>query len=134
MIGIYKYENKINHNCYIGQSIDIERRQYNHKSSAYNENANDYNTQFHQAIRKYGLDNFDFEIIATLSSEEYSKEALDELEYLKEVFKKFGGLILGKIFFQNTILKKINIGILIMLKPILLKQQHKIKDVLQMTK
>lgn len=80
MIGIYKYENKINHKCYIGQSIDIERRQYGHKSAAYNEKASDYNSQFHQAIRKYGFDNFDFEIIAILSSEEYSKEVLDQLE------------------------------------------------------
>lgn len=44
MIGIYKYENKINGHCYIGKSIDIERRQYNHKSSAYNEKAKDYNS------------------------------------------------------------------------------------------
>ena len=80
MIGIYKYENKINHKCYIGQSIDIERRQYNHKSSVYNDKANDYNSQFHQAVRKYGFDNFNYEIIATLSPEEYSKELLDQME------------------------------------------------------
>jgi predicted GIY-YIG superfamily endonuclease len=47
MIGIYKYENKINGHCYIGKSIDIKRRQYNHKSSAYNEKAKDYDSQFH---------------------------------------------------------------------------------------
>lgn len=80
MIGIYKYENKINHKCYIGQSIDIERRQYNHKSSVYNDKANDYNSQFHQAVRKYGFDNFNYEIIAILSPEEYSKELLDQME------------------------------------------------------
>ena len=82
MIGIYKYENKTNHKCYIGQSVDIERRQYNHKSSVYNDKANDYNSQFHQAVRKYGFDNFDYEIIATLSPEEYSKELLDQMEKL----------------------------------------------------
>lgn len=60
MIGIYKYQNKINGHIYIGKSIDIKRRQSGHKFSAYNENANDYNSQFHQAIRKYGLDMFDF--------------------------------------------------------------------------
>jgi group I intron endonuclease len=68
MIGIYKYQNKLNGKIYIGQSVDITRRQYNHKSSAFNEKANDYNSQFHQAIRKYGLENFDFEIIAELTS------------------------------------------------------------------
>ena len=80
MIGIYKYQNKLNGKVYIGQSIDIERRQYNHKSSAYNEKANDYNSQFHQAIRKYGLENFDFEIIAELTPEEYTKQILNQLE------------------------------------------------------
>ena len=80
MIGIYKYTNKINGHCYIGQSVDITMRQYNHKSSAYNENSKDYNSQFHQAIRRYGLDNFEFEIIAELTPEEYNKEMLNSLE------------------------------------------------------
>lgn len=80
MIGIYKYENKINGHCYIGKSIDIERRQYNHKYSAYNQKARDYDSQFHQAIRKYGLDNFDFTVICSLSPEEYSEELLNQLE------------------------------------------------------
>lgn len=80
MIGIYKYTNKINNHVYIGQSINLEQRQYAHKSSAFNEKANDYNSQFHQAIRKYGFDNFEYEIIAELSNTEYSKEMLDDLE------------------------------------------------------
>ena len=80
MIGIYKYQNKINGHIYIGQSIDITQRQYNHKSSAFNEKSCDYNSQFHQAIRKYGLQNFDFEIIAELTPEEYTRETLNQLE------------------------------------------------------
>lgn len=80
MIGIYKYTNKTNGHCYIGQSINIERRKSSHLTSAFNSNTSDYNSQFHQAIRKYGINNFDFEILAELSKEEYSKEFLDELE------------------------------------------------------
>lgn len=80
MIGIYKYQNKQNGKIYIGQSINLEQRVYAHKSSAFNEKAKDYNSQFHQALRKYGIDNFDYEVIATLTNEEYSKEKLDELE------------------------------------------------------
>ena len=80
MIGIYKYENKINGHCYIGKSIDIERRQYNHKSSAYNEKANDYNSQFHQAVRKYGgFGAFDYTVICELTPEEYSLELINQL-------------------------------------------------------
>lgn len=49
MIGIYKYTNNINGKVYIGQSINLEQRKYAHKSSAFNEKANDYDSQFHQA-------------------------------------------------------------------------------------
>lgn len=80
MIGIYKYTNNINNKVYIGQSINLEQRKYSHKSSAYNEKAGDYNSQFHQAIRKYGLENFSYEVVAEISNEEYSKQILDDLE------------------------------------------------------
>ena len=85
MIGIYKYQNKINGKCYIGQSINLEQRKYAHKSSAFNENAKDYNSQFHQAVRKYGLDNFTYEVIHILQPEQYTKKELDKLEiyYIK---------------------------------------------------
>lgn len=80
MIGIYKYTNKINGKHYIGQSINLEMRRYAHKSSAFNKKAKDYDAQFHQAIRKYGWDNFDYEVIAEMFPEEYTKEGLDALE------------------------------------------------------
>lgn len=80
MIGIYKYQNKINNHIYIGKSIDIEQRQYNHKYSIGHKNTNDYNSQFHQAVRKYGFENFDYEVVAELTPEEYTPELLNELE------------------------------------------------------
>lgn len=66
--GIYKIENLINHKCYIGQSIEIETRWYNHIHSK-------DNFAIHLAIQKYGAENFSFEII-----EECPKEDLDEKE------------------------------------------------------
>lgn len=90
MIGIYKYTNNINNKVYIGQSINLERRKYSHKSSAYNEKANGYNSQFHQAIRKYGLENFSYEVVAEISNEEYSKQILDDLErYFIKYYNSF---------------------------------------------
>lgn len=91
MIGIYKYENKINHKCYIGQSINIKQRQDNHRSAAYNTKANDYDSQFHQAVRKYnGFNNFTFEIIVELFPEEYSREYLNDLErYYVKYYNSF---------------------------------------------
>lgn len=71
MIGIYKYENKINHKIYIGQSVNIQHRFYTHKSAAFNKNVHEYNSLLSQAIREYGLENFDFQIIHEVSKEEY---------------------------------------------------------------
>ena len=81
MIGIYKFTNKINKKCYIGQSVDIYRRFLSHKNSSFNKKTKDYNSQFHQAIRKYGWDNFDFEILI----KDVRKEDLNKLEqyYIK---------------------------------------------------
>ena len=54
-IGIYKITNMINGKSYIGQSIHIERRLMEHKSSQ--------SSVISKAIIKYGKDNFAFEII-----------------------------------------------------------------------
>lgn len=77
MIGIYKFENKINHNIYVGQSVDIERRYKDHINRAKNNHQgnSEFNSVLHQAIRKYGIENFTFEII-----EECSKDLLNERE------------------------------------------------------
>lgn len=79
-IGIYKFTNKINKKSYIGQSINIERRKEQHLCNYLNKKTGDYNCQFHQAIRKYGFYNFDFEILEKFSPEEFSKEELNYYE------------------------------------------------------
>lgn len=63
MIGIYKIVNIVNNKVYIGQSIDIEKRWGEHKRNAFNKNTHIYNYPLYRAIRKYGLDNFKFEVI-----------------------------------------------------------------------
>lgn len=75
MIGIYKITNQINQKSYIGQSIDIERRWKQHKTEPFNTNGSQYNTVFYKAIRKYGIENFIFEVL-----EECPLEKLDERE------------------------------------------------------
>ena len=72
--GIYKIENLLNGKSYIGQSIEIERRFSKHKSAK-----DDF--YIHRAIRKYGVENFSFEIL-----EECKVEELNEREkfWIKE--------------------------------------------------
>lgn len=70
MIGIYKIQNKINGKCYIGQSLDIKKRLQCHKSVAFREKDSCYNYPLYRAIRKYGLDNFTFDILEKCKPED----------------------------------------------------------------
>ena len=74
--GIYKITNKINGHSYIGLSKDIEKRFSEHKSKAIHSNKkDDLDKALYRAMRKYGIDNFSYEII-----EECPKEKLKERE------------------------------------------------------
>ena len=75
MIGIYKITNKINNHAYIGQSVDINGRINRHKRDSKNINSEVYNYPLYKAFRKYGIENFSFEIL-----EECKKEELNERE------------------------------------------------------
>lgn len=70
MVGIYKITNKINHKVYIGQSVDIKRRWYEHKTRAFDPNNNCYDKPLYRSFRKHGLDNFIFEVVQECSVEE----------------------------------------------------------------
>lgn len=70
MIGIYKIANQITGEIYIGQSIRIKQRWREHCVNSVNGT-----TQLYQAMQKYGLKNFSFEVI-----EECDKEKLNERE------------------------------------------------------
>lgn len=75
MNSIYMYKNKINGHMYIGLAKDAKRRYNDHKRPSLNKNHAEYNYPIHAAIRKYGLDNFDFIILEdNLSSLQKMKE------------------------------------------------------------
>lgn len=73
--GIYCVENMINHKKYIGLSKDIHRRWLEHKRVPFNKNSKEYHYPLYNAIRKYGIENFNFYVI-----EETSEELLQERE------------------------------------------------------
>lgn len=75
MIGIYKVTNMINNKIYIGQADNIQQRWKAHRNSPFNPNSSNYNCVFYKAIRKYGLENFRFEIL-----EECALNKLNERE------------------------------------------------------
>jgi len=81
IIGIYKITNKINGKVYIGQSWNTEKRWKEHK-------ANDkctHNIHLYNAFQKYGIENFEFEIIRTFIEGGLTQLLLDFFEnyYIK---------------------------------------------------
>lgn len=80
--GIYMVVNLINNKKYIGQSKNIKKRFQSHHLVDYkNPNNCNYNTKFYQAIRKYGIENFQVEILQLCNEED-----MDNLEiyYIKK--------------------------------------------------
>ena len=70
MTGIYMITNLINGKSYIGQSVDIKRRFWDHRCITH-----ETNRHLKNALRKYGKDSFKYEIL-----EECSQEDLDDRE------------------------------------------------------
>lgn len=75
MIGIYCFTNIKNGHKYIGQSKNILQRKRTHYTQAFNPKAHEHNSILHRAFRKYGKENFIFEIV-----EECSVDLLNERE------------------------------------------------------
>lgn len=76
--GIYKLQNKINHKCYIGQSVDLGCRLRHHLN---NHKHHRYNTPLYKAFDKYGVDSFDLEILFYIVNPTGDiKSLLDRLE------------------------------------------------------
>jgi len=74
---IYKFTHKETGRCYIGQTIqEPNRRRLEHIS---NSRYTSKKYHFHNAIRKYGIESFTFEVIDTATS-------LDDLNLLEEKY------------------------------------------------
>jgi len=59
---IYKATNKLDGKCYIGQStFDLDKRKGEHLKGSQRQRPKHY---LHRAIKKYGMENFDWEVIA----------------------------------------------------------------------
>lgn len=76
MIGIYKITNKITKKSYIGQSVDIKKRWEQHlKNIGSNKNP------MYIDFKKYGTENFLFEIIEECSEEELNEKEMYWIKY-----------------------------------------------------
>lgn len=73
---IYKIENKINHKLYIGQTLHPEERFKQH-------NWSNTETPFHKAIKKYGINNFEMEVLGWY--ENYDEMEIYYIEYYRSL-------------------------------------------------
>lgn len=69
--GIYKITNNVNKKIYVGKSINIKRRWREHRSCYLKPDKDCY---LYRAMRKYGIDNFTFEIIEECSEDDNLNE------------------------------------------------------------
>lgn len=84
--GIYKITNKTNGKCYIGKSLNIEERWQYH--IAHRNVAREYNKPLYCAFRKYGIENFSFEIVEEINN--YEEIANEREKYWIEYFNSYG--------------------------------------------
>lgn len=94
MIGIYKITNLINGHSYIGKSKNIYERWSEHKresqlpESTWEKNKRHEQTQLHKAMRKYGVNQFSYEIIEECSLEELDKKEIYWIAYYNTYLDK----------------------------------------------
>ena len=82
--GIYKITNKITGDFYIGSSKNVKRRWGEHKKPSTWKRYS--NNQLYKDMQKYGLDKFEFEIIAEVESEKLKEAEQQFIETLKPAY------------------------------------------------
>lgn len=90
-IGIYKITNKENGNFYIGRSVNIEKRWKNHIIASQNKNDKGYDYPLYRAFRKYGVSQFDFEVIEYCDEETLNERENYWIKTLKPVYNQTEG-------------------------------------------
>ena len=98
VMGVYKITNKINGDCYIGQSTNVLARWDSHKGASRLKKANTYKLPLMRAFRKYGINNFEFEVLENVGDSSKLLELEDK--YCNEINPKYNTKILKRPLYQ----------------------------------
>ncbi len=85
MTGIYSITNKKTNQSYIGQSVNIERRFEEHRLKASKQN-----TKLSKDIYRFGIDNFELNIIEECSKSELNAKELYHIKKIKPYYNTIG--------------------------------------------
>ena len=112
--GIYSIQNIHNNKRYIGKSKNIKKRIMSHHIYEYKNSNNEcYNCKFYQALRKYGLSSFKFEILEECEIKDLDDREVYWINYY-DTFKHGYNSTLGgknlssKIFSKESSFKRQN--------------------------
>lgn len=89
MIGIYSITNKLNGKRYIGKSSDIKHRFWTHRNSLEHycidpeRNKRRVNRHLGNAVIKYGIDNFEFEVLEAFTEIDEAGLADSEIKWME---------------------------------------------------
>lgn len=109
--GIYRILNKINGNCYIGSSLNVEKR-YKHHLSTLRHNSSRCSI-LQKAFNKYGEDNFEFQVILCCKPEYrlyYEQQLIRELNSQYDVFTNVSDSPLRQFTFTEQSKLKMSIA------------------------
>ena len=86
MYYIYCYTNKINGHKYVGQTSYPARRKSEHKYAAFTPSSEEYNLLFHKKLRQYGEENFSFEILEEINTNDLGIVDSRENYWIEKMF------------------------------------------------
>ena len=82
--GIYKITNTATGDCYIGSSKDVKDRWYQHKKPSIWKRCP--NNKMYLDMQKYGINKFDFQILAEVEIEHLKEAEQQSIEKLKPIY------------------------------------------------
>lgn len=88
--GIYLIRNTLDNKVYIGQSIHIAKRIKDHIRSVYNLKRTDSNNRLHNAIRKYGPERFELNIIEKCEPTDLNNREIYWISYYNSTNNEIG--------------------------------------------